>query len=513
MYKVKEIQIDAGQCTVILNDKDAKDIGVRSLERVKVIKSNKSLTALVETTESIVDENNVGVLCKAFKELDLAEDDEVEIVPVERPHSIDYIKKKMDGNILTAQEIRQIMTDIVNRNLSDIEMTAYITSVYLRGMNMDETLALINAMVETGETIEFDKHPIYDFHSIGGVPGNKITLLVVPILAAAELTIPKTSSRAISSACGTADIFEVLANVTLKKEEIKRIAETVGGTIAWGGSVNLAPADDLIIRVEYPLSLDPYSQVIASIMAKKKAVSADYFLLDIPTGPKTKVPKIEEAKRYARDFIDIGQRLNMRVECAITYGGQPIGVGIGPAIEAKEALGCLEGKATSTSVIEKSCAMAGIMLDMAGIAHKNGKDYAKELLKNGKALEKLREIIDAQGGNPDINSEEIEIGKFRDEILPRFEGYVTVVNNKKIVGIARAAGSPKDKGAGLILHKKRGDKVDKGEALLTIYADNEAKLKRAKVLANKITPLTIEGMVLEHIPGRSEIVDFTNKEK
>ena len=514
MFKAKEIKIDAGQCTVVLNEKDAKDIGLRSLERVKVIKEGKSLTALVETTDSLVSENNLGVLCKAFKELKLEEDDEVQILPVERPRSIDFIKKKLDGKTLSASEIRQIVTDIVNHNLSDIEVTAYITSIYLQGLNMEETLSLINAMVESGEVIEFDKHPIYDFHSIGGVPGNKITLLVVPIIAAADLTIPKTSSRAISSACGTADIFEVLANVTLKKEEIKRIAETVGGTIAWGGSVNLAPADDLIIRVEYPLSIDPYSQIIASIMAKKKAVTTDYFLLDIPTGPNTKVPKVEEAKRYARDFIDIGRKLNMQVECAITYGGQPIGLGIGPAIEAKEALECLEGKdGSSTSVIGKSISMAGIMFDMAGVTHRNGKDYAREILDSGKALEKLREIIEAQGGDPNVKSEDVEIGKFKEEILSRFEGYVTHVHNKKIFTLARAAGSPKDKGAGLILNKKRGDKVDKGEVLLTLYADNEAKLKRAKSLANKINALTIEGMVLEHIPGRPGIVDFSGTEK
>jgi AMP phosphorylase len=150
---------------------------------------------------------------------------------------------------------------------------------------------------------------------------------------------------------------------------------------------------------------------------------------------------------------------------------------------------------------------------MAGTTHRNGKDYAREILDSGKALEKLREIIEAQEGDPNVTSEDVEIGKFNEEILSRFEGYVTHLHNKKIFVLARAAGSPKDKGAGLILNKKRGDKVDKGEVLLTLYADNEAKLKRAKSLANKINALTIEGMVLEHIPGRPGIVDFSDKEK
>jgi len=138
---------------------------------------------------------------------------------------------------------------------------------------------------------------------------------------------------------------------------------------------------------------------------------------------------------------------------------------------------------------------------------------ATHLEAEGGLLEGREDQLEAQGGDPNVTSDDVEIGKFSEEILSRFEGYVTHVHNKKIFTLARAAGSPKDKGAGLILNKKRGDKVDKGEMLFTLYADNQAKLNRAKSLANKINALTIEGMVLEHIPGRSGIVDFSNKDK
>lgn len=505
-YKIKEINIDAGEFTVILNVKDAKEMGVRSLDRVKLITPKKTITAVVETSTSVVEEGEVGVLCKVLEELKGVESGAVDIVRTDKPHSVELIKHKIDGKSLTSEEIREIITDIANHNLTDIELTAYVMATQLRGMTLDETTYLTKAMVETGDTIELDKSPVFDFHSIGGAPGNKITFLVVPIVAAAGLMIPKTSSRAISSACGTADIFETIARVSLTKEEIKSITERVGGVIAWGGDVNFAPADDIIIRVEYPLSIDPYSQLIASVMAKKKAVNADFFLLDIPIGPGTKVTDTELANKYANDFIEIGRRLDMHVECAITYGGQPIGKHIGPSLEAKEAMLCLEGKAPSTSVVEKSVAMAGILLEMGGIH--NGKQVAREILDSGKALAKFREILEAQDGNPDLRSDDILPGQYKAEILSPADGYVISLDNKKLVRVARAAGSPRDKGAGLVFKKKRGEKLDRGQCMFEIYADNKSKLDEAVNLTNMIKPYQVEGMIITHIPGPGRSPSF-----
>jgi AMP phosphorylase len=501
MYKVKKIDLCAGEFTVILHEKDAKELGVRNLDRVRVVGPKNSITAIVETTDSIVNPEEVGLLEIGFNTLEIKDGMDVDLMPTTRPESVDFIKKKMNGQELSQEEIRAIVRDIVDRTLSDIELSAYVTSVYINSMNLREITDLTKAMVETGDIIEIDRKPIFDFHSIGGVPGNKVTLIVVPIVAAAGLTIPKTSSRAISSACGTADIFEVLANVTLKTSEIKQITESAGGVIAWGGGVNIAPADDLIIRAEYPLAIDPYSQVIASVVAKKKAVGAEYFLLDIPIGKGTKVTDEELAKRYARDFMDLGDRLDIRVECAITYGGQPIGRTIGCSLEASEAMMALEGKEVAGSLIEKACGLAGIMLEMGGVVHGSGNEYAKRLLDNGKALEKMKEIIQAQGGNPDIKSEDIKIGEYKFDFITNSGGYIAEIRNKHLVKIARAAGSPKDKGAGIIIKKKGGDKVEKGEVLFTICADNERKLESAKSLAQRLFPINIEGMILQKIPS------------
>jgi len=498
----KYIDVDAGEFTAIMHDDDCREIGVREQDRVKVKRHGNEITAILLTTDSAVAKGEIGLLGKAFNRMGIQPMEEVEVICTPKPDSIGHIKKKMRGEELSTEEIRGLVQDISNRNLSPVEMSAYVTSVYINGMNIRETADLTQAMVETGERIEFD-NPVYDFHSVGGCPGNKVTLLVVPIVAAAGLMIPKTSSRAISSAAGTADIVEVFANVDFDASGLKSMAESVGGTIAWGGSMNIAPADDLIIKVEYPLGIDPHAQLLASVMSKKKAVGAKFLVMDIPMGENTKVPDMETARAYARDFIDLGEKLDMRVECAITYGGQPVGRAVGPALEAREAIAILEGRDQPRSVIEKACGLAGMLLEMGGIP--SGEEKARELLESGKALAKFREIVVAQGGSPDISSGDMPVGEHTREILATSAGYVSGINNRSVVRIARAAGSPKDKGAGLELTRKRGDSVEKGDVLMTIHADNEAKLERAVAEARKLQPVAIEGMILSKVPSFKRI--------
>jgi AMP phosphorylase len=331
------------------------------------------------------------------------------------------------------------------------------------------------------------------------VPGNKVTLIVVPIVAAAGLLIPKTSSRAISSAAGTSDIVEVFAKVDFSAKELKSIAESIGGIMAWGGGLNLAPADDVIIRVEHPLGIDPHAQLLASVMSKKKAVGADFLLVDIPMGEGTKVPTMELAKAFAKDFVDLGDKLGIKVECAITYGGQPVGRAIGPALEAREAIGVLEGAESPHSVVEKALMLAGIILEMGGIPR--GFDRAKEILDSGAALAKFREIVAAQGGNPNIKSSDIQPGKYNISILAKKSGYIGSIRNKDLVRIARAAGAPKDNGAGVVIIKKVGATVEVSDPLFIIYADNENKLNDAIGVARKFEPITVSGMVLVRTPG------------
>jgi len=497
-FKIQQLQIKAGKYKVVLNTEDAKELGTRGGDRVQ-LKDHSYLTAIAETGD-MIPKGSVGVYQEICEKMGKVCPLTVDIIPTSRPSSVAFIKKVMDHQKLTQEEIYQIVQDIVRDNLTEIEMAAYVTASYIHGMTSDEVEWLTRAMIDTGEKIEFDTHPIMDKHSIGGVPGNKISLLVVPIIAANGLLIPKTSSRAITGAAGTADLMEVLAPVELNAEEIKSITEKVGGVIAWGGATNIAPADDKLIHAEYPLSIDPYNQLLASIMAKKGAVGADCVVIDIPTGSGTKVPTMQEGKKLAMELIELGGRLGMNVECAMTYGASPVGRTVGPVIEVREALKVLETMEGPNSLIEKSTALAGILLEMGGVAAKgHGKDQAVETLRSGKALKKLKEIIEAQGGDPNVTHADIKPGEHRGELASPADGYIIEFDNKRIVEIARIAGAPLDKGAGVWINRKKGEMVKKGEPLITIFSEKSWKLTSAMKNAEKNYPIIVEGMLLERI--------------
>jgi AMP phosphorylase len=485
--------------TALLNNEVASSLGLIEGSRVKCEYRGNSRILFVATSPSIP-KKQIGLDIKSLKALKIGPGRLVNVYYCPPPESVNFIKKKLQGYSLGRDEILAIIRDVVDGVLSDTEICGFILGQYLRGMSMEEIEYLTNSMVETGSKIDFDR-PVYDKHSIGGVPGNKVSLVIVPIVAAAGLLIPKTSSRAITSPSGTADTMSILANVEFEPSEFKSIALKVGGLIAWGGRLGLAPADDILIRrCEHPLGIDPLSQMIASVMAKKIAVGTNYLVLDIPTGRGTKVEKIEDARALASSFMEIGRRFGIHVVCGITYGSQPVGHAVGPALEAKEALECLEGGGP-ISLREKSTALAGVLLEMSGVATSgNGQNVAKSILESGKALKKMKEIIEAQGGDPRIRSQDIPIGSHTISLLSPCDGYVSEVDNNAINEVAKAAGAPYDKGAGVLLHGKRGYVVKKGQSVLDIYAEHATKLSEAYAMAQKLKPITVEGMLLHRIP-------------
>ena len=497
--RIKEVDVLAAHARAMLNTEDAIELGVKEGERI-LLSGKRPLAVLLNISDTLVKKGEIMIATKILGQIGAAEGDEINVTYSPVPESVKSIRKKMDGQKLTKEEIDGIVRDILESKLSDIEVSAWLTSLYINGMDIEEIAHFTNSMVDTGERIRFERTPVFDFHSIGGVPGNKVTPIVVSIVAAAGLMIPKTSSRAISSACGTSDFVETFCNIEMEAEQLKEISERVGGVLAWGGSMNLAPVDDMVIRVENPLGINPRAQMLASIMSKKLAMGATHLLMDIPTGPGTKVPTIEMARAYVRDFMELGEKLGIQVECAITYGDQPVGSAIGPILEAKECIRVLEGSKHPASVIEKACGLAGIILEMGGIP--NGTQEAHRILESGEALKKFREIVAAQGGNPNITADDLKEGKYKLQVLSTVSGYVHSIDNKELVQIARAAGAPTDKGAGLLIFKKKGQYVKSGDVLMEIYADVESKCQRAKDLSLRMQPIDIEGMLIEKV-GRN----------
>lgn len=479
---------------VIINREDSIALGLKKGDRV-TMKWTSERVAMFGETASMVKKGCIMIPGSLLEATGLKEGDRVDVEHCPKPESVRFIRKKMDGKKLSEPEIYSIIQDILDHKLSDIEVSAWLTSLYAVGMDIEEIASHARAMVDTGDRLEFPGKTVFDFHSIGGVPGNKITPIVVSIAAAAGLVIPKTSSRAISSACGTSDFVETFCDVDLSAERLKEIALSVGGVFSWGGSMNLAPVDDMVIRVENPLGINPRAQMLASILSKKLAIGANYLLIDIPTGDGAKVPNKEAARNYVRDFSDLGRELGITIQCAVTYASQPVGYAIGPNLEARECIRILEGDEHPTSVIDKACDLAGMLLEMGGIP--DGAKRAREILNSGEAMRKFREIVAAQGGNHDISSDDLIPGEYTQEVLSVSSGYINSLDNKALVAIAKEAGSPNDKGAGIILSKKKGQHVEAGEVLFTIYAETEAKAKIAKELAVRYAPFGIEGMVIE----------------
>lgn len=466
-----------GKLVVTMSREDAEEIGIRGGERVKLVSNKSEATAIVNIVTKSVSKGLIGVSDEVWLKLQLSQGALLDVDAEGFPDSLGFIRNKLRGKKLVYEEVYKIVKDVVEGNLSDIEIASFVSALHSQGgPTMDEAYSLTVAMVNTGSQLHFDRKPIVDKHSIGGVPGDKTTLLLVPILASMGITIPKTSSRAITSAAGTADRAETLMPVNLNIEDMKRVVEKTNGCMVWGGTLSLAPADDAFIHVEYPLSIDPL--LLPSIMSKKKAVGAEYLVIDIPTGRGTKMKTIGESDLLGKEFIELGRKLNIQTQCVLTYGEQPMGRSIGAGLEAREALEILMRKSQMPDVVDKVAHVAGTLMEMVGI--KNGEQTAIDVIRSGKAEKKLREIIYHQGGDSEVKPEDIEIGQYGVDIRAEGKGTVLWIDNGALVSVARAAGSPKDKHSGVIINKKLGESVKKDDVLFTIYSDKTTKLSAAE---------------------------------
>ncbi len=471
-----------GKPIVVLNKEDADDLGVRSLSRIQIRRNSHELTCIVDVAKKLVPKGFIGLSDEVRTFFDLEEKVDIEIEVAKLPNSLQFIRNRLNGRRLNHDEMLSIVTDVVGGNLNEIEIASFVTSLHDFTLDMEEASNLSLAMVKTGGRLSLDKNIICDKHSIGGVAGDKTSMLVVPMIAAAGLTIPKTSSRAITGAAGTADRVECIMPVSLGIEEMTEVVNKTNGCLVWGGNLHLAPADDIFVQIEYPLSIDPL--LLPSIMSKKKSVGATHLVIDIPTGRGTKIKTIGDANFLARDFIQLGDRMGIKVNCAITYGEQPIGHSIGPALEAKEVMEILASKKNSRDVTDKAVNVAGMLLEMAG--KKDGKRIAMEMLTSGKAEKKLREIMAAQGGDGKLKPGDIPLGELTHDVISEKDGRVIWMNNAEFIEMARSAGAPRDKGAGIQIHKKINEPVKKGEKLYTIYAEKDRKMDRTIKLMDEL---------------------------
>ncbi len=398
-------------------------------------------------------------------------------------HAIKSIQKKLLGKKLTYQEIYNLMDEIAHQRLSDVQTAYFAAASFKEGYSIEELYHLTKAMVETGTKLHFDGI-VADKHSTGGVAGTRTTMIIVPIVAACGFKIPKVSSRAITTPAGTADVMETVASVNFTPKQIEKIVNEVGGCIAWNGYLGIAPADDVLIRVEEPLSFESFDKIIISIMAKKVAVGANHLILDIPVGKTMKIRHFADAEDIEKKFKALGKRFNIEIVADINETLEPAGRGVGPALEARDVLYVLEQKPQRSLKLEaKALRLAGKLLDICfadAKINKDGEEEARRVLGYGLALKKFREIVHAQKGNGQISSENFKIKSHKLEVAANHSGKIKGINNYNLNTIAKILGAPQDKFAGIYLLKKLDEITERKEPLLIFYATDKYRLKEAE---------------------------------
>lgn len=440
------------------------------------------VAVLFQGADQVLSVDEIGLSEAAWELLGAAEGQWVAISHPPALHSMGAVRSRIFGTTLEDTAFDEIVMDVVAGRYSDVQLAAFITAGSALPLTDDETIALTGAMARAGEQLRWDRDVI-DKHCVGGLPGNRTTPIVVAIAAAAGLTIPKTSSRAITSPAGTADAMETVTNVDLDIAAIRRVVDAEGGCLTWGGALRLSPADDIFIGVERQLDIDPEGQLIASVLSKKIAAGAQRLVLDIPVGPTAKVRSPAAGHKLAMRMRNIASHFGLETVCVISDGKQPVGRAIGPALEMRDVLSVLRLEPDAPKDLrERALDISAAVLELGLAAPpERGFERARELLEDGSAYRKFEKICLAQGAfrePPQALLEQVVIGGAA--------GRVTEIDNRRIARIAKFAGAPDDPASGLRLHLRLGDQVDRGQPLMTIYADSASELTYAMDYARSV---------------------------
>ncbi len=494
--KLRRLAIDTYHENVAFLHRDCplyRTEGFQALMKIEVVAGKRRVLAVLNVVddETIIATDELGLSEQAFAQLGIKEERPVRVAHAQPPQSLEAVHRKISGDSLSHADFHDIAQDILDNRYSKMEIAAFLVASSQAGLEREEILGLTRAMVDTGERLDWGESLVADKHCIGGIPGNRTSMLIVPIVAAHGILIPKTSSRAITSPAGTADTMELLAEVELLPHRLKEIVHQQRGCLAWGGTARLAPLDDILISVERPLSMDSPGQLVASILSKKVAAGATHLLIDIPTGPTAKVRHVREALALRKLFEYVGGRMGLHVEVMVTDGRQPIGRGIGPVLELRDIMQILENDPVAPQDLrQKALRLAGRIIefdpDVRGGA---GYAIARDILDSGRALDKMRDIIACQGPRPRLPKP----GRLRQILRAPKAGVITTIDNLQTARIARLAGAPMDKGAGVDLFVKLGQRVRKGDPLYRIHAEFPADFRFARDLAAEDSGIGIGG--------------------
>jgi thymidine phosphorylase len=477
---LKSLGINTYKESVLYMRKDCpvcRSEGFEAPARIKVMHKNKIILATLNTIESeLLTPHEASLSTFAWDQLNASIGDTIQVFHPDHLNSLDHIRGKIYGHDLSKKQINDIVEDLVAGSLSDIHISAFLAATADGRFSKEEILYLTESMIQAGNRINWPNNFVVDKHCVGGLPGNRTTLIVVPIVAAFGLTIPKTSSRAITSPAGTADTMEVLAPVSLDLAAMRKVVEKENGCIIWGGSVNLSPADDILIRIERALVLDSMGQLVASILSKKIAAGSSHVIIDIPIGPTAKIRSNQSANELKFYLETIGKALGLELKAIFSDGIQPVGRGIGPSLEAKDVMDVLQNNIhASQSLKERSILLAGQILEFSpNVKIGTGYKLAEKILTSGQAWEKFQAICHAQGG-----FFEPPTAKHIQTILSKKKGDILAIDNRYLSRVAKLAGAPQAKAAGIKLLTPIGTKVEVGEPLFEIHSETKGELNYA----------------------------------
>jgi thymidine phosphorylase len=446
------------------------------------------VTASIRSDVQVVDSpallggDEIGLSAEAFDELGLPEGSEVTLRRTPSPESRAALTRKIQGGELTEEQYHTLIRDIVEARYPDGEVAAFLVAA-TQTLSDDEVVALARVRTRFAQKITWPDGIVVDKHSMGGIPGSRITLIVVPIVAAhGAFLMPKTSSRAITSAAGTADAMEALARVELNPAELRACVEKARGCIAWNGRLNHSVVDDVMNAITRPLGIDSNRWSVASILSKKLTAGSTHVIVDLPYGPRAKLRSEAEAAELADLFETVGAGLGLVVKAFPTDGSRPIGRGIGPALECRDVGWVLDNDPQAPAdLVEKALFFASRILawDPALGSVAAGRARAEELLRSGAARAAFELIIDAQGRR----EPPVAPGLLVHTVRSPKAGLVTEIDGWAVAGIARRAGAPFDKAAGIDLRRHVGDSVAMGDPLFAIHASASSDLDEARAMA------------------------------
>lgn len=488
--KLRRLGIDTYREHVIFLREDShvcRAEGFEALTRVRVCSNgHETIATLHVVTSDVLAPGEVSLSESAWHDLEVREGDQVQVTHPEPVESLRLVRAKIYGNRMDYGQFREVLADAVKRRYTDVELAAFVTAC-AQSLDVREVVELTRAMVDSGDKLDWGRQIVADKHCVGGLPGNRTTPIVVAIVAAAGLTMPKTSSRAITSPAGTADTMETMAPVDLDLAAMRRVVEQEGGCVVWGGAMRLSPADDVLVRIERALDIDSAGQMVASVLSKKAAAGSTHVLIDIPVGPTAKVRSDSAVAELRHLLAATAETLDLHLRVMLTDGRQPVGRGIGPALEARDVLAVLRGDANAPDDLrERALELASAILELTA-AEAGGAGYvaALRLLDSGAAWRKFQAICEAQGGfrEPPGN------GHSR-PVMASHAGTVTNIDNRRMAMIAKLAGAPGAKAAGVEFLSPLGRRVEKGEPLYVVHAETPGELNYALAYA-EANPQTI----------------------